>query len=62
MTTTTAPRVDKAQKSAWNRAYHGFIRTALEPTSAAVFGDMTINDVKAAAKRWADDQWIEYVQ
>lgn len=65
MSDTIAPparRVDKAEKSARNRAYHGYIRNALEPTSAAVFDDMTIADLKAAARRWADDSWMDYLQ
>jgi hypothetical protein len=60
--TATINRADKTQRSAWNRAYHGYIRNALEPTSAAVFGDLTVNEVKAAARQWADENWIEYVQ
>lgn len=65
MSTATKPaptgKMTREERRARNRAYHGYIRNALEPTSAAVYDDMAISDLKAAARRWADDAWMDYL-
>ena len=55
-------KMDPVERRARNRAYHGYIRNALEPTSAAVYGDMTIADLKIHARSWANDYWQDYLE
>lgn len=62
ITTHMARKASAAERSARNRAYHGYIRNALDPTSAAVYDDMTIGDLKAHARDWADSAWQDYIQ
>jgi len=54
-------KMDPAERRARNRAYHGYIRNALEPTSAAVYDDMTVGDLKVHARHWADESWQDYL-
>jgi len=54
-------RMDPAERRARNRAYHGYIRNALEPTSAAVYDDVTVAGLKQMARDWADSAWEDYL-
>ena len=54
-------RIDPEERRARNRAHAGYIRNALDPTSAGAFDDMTIGELKAAAKEWADTAWEDYL-
>ena len=54
-------KMDPAERRARNRAYHGYIRNALEPTSAAVYDDTTVADLKRMARDWADSAWQDYL-
>lgn len=55
------PIRDRIETRARNRAYHGYIRNALEPTSAAIYDETTIAELKAMARDWAESTWPEYV-
>lgn len=57
-----AKRMDPAERRARNRAYHGYIRNALEPTSAAIYDDVTIGELKRMARDWANTSWTDYLE
>ena len=59
---TTATKMTREERRARNRAYHGYIRNALEPTSAAIYDEMTISDLKIHARSWANDYWQDYLE
>lgn len=59
--TVTQRRMDPAERRARNRAYHGYIRNALEPTSAAIYDDVPLGEVKRMARDWADSAWQDYL-
>ena len=54
--------ISRAERRGRNRAYAGYIRNALEPTSAAIYDEMTIGDLKIHARSWANDYWPDYVE
>ena len=64
LTISSRPKraMDKAERSARNRAYHGYIRNALEPTSAAIYDDITVAELKTMARDWAETAWEDYLQ
>lgn len=59
MTTTVMSRAERRGR---NRAYAGYIRNALEPTSAAIYDDVTVHELKRMAHDWADTAWTDYVE
>lgn len=61
ITERLAAKVTREERRARNRAYAGYIRNALEPTSAAWADELTVADLKSAARRWADDEWKDYL-
>lgn len=54
-------KMDPEERRARNRAYHGYIRNALEPTSAAIYDDITVAELKRMARDWADQSWQDYL-
>lgn len=66
MTDTVRPtlptKTDPVERRARNRAYHGYIRNALEPTSAAIYDDVTISELKRMARDWANTAWNDYLE
>jgi len=59
--TTPAKRMDPAERRARNKAYHGYIRNALEPTSAMIYDETTVGELKGMARDWADSSWMDYL-
>lgn len=59
MTTSTMTRQERRAR---NRAYHGYIRNALEPTSAAIYDDLPLSEIKRMARDWANTAWEDYLE
>ena len=49
------------QRSGWNRAHAAYIRNALDPISASVYDDLTIGQLKSAAREYADCAWQDHM-
>lgn len=54
--------MDRNERRARNRAYHGYIRQALDPMSAGVYDNLTLGELKQQARDWADDAWQDYLE
>ena len=50
------------ERRARNRAYHGYIRNALEPTSAMIYDETTVGELKRMARDWANTDWMDYLE
>jgi hypothetical protein len=54
-------RMDPVERRARNRCHYQYLQAALQPTSAAVFDDVTVAELKRMARDWTEENWTEYV-